>query len=84
MKCYCYNIVNHRYGNIVPYNHNRVTLDHQVDGIDYVNASWIKNDDQTSQMPDFIAAQGTVCLLDICLYLMPLGQARQFIETCGT
>jgi protein tyrosine phosphatase len=58
MNCYCYDIVYHRYGNIIPYNHNQVTLDHQVDGIDYVNASWIKNDDQTSQMPNFIAAQG--------------------------
>jgi hypothetical protein len=28
--------------------------------------------------------QFTVCALDIDLYLTPLGQARQFIETCGT
>ncbi len=26
----------------------------------------------------------TACALDIHLYLTPLGQARQFIETCGT
>ncbi len=26
----------------------------------------------------------TACAFDICLYLTPLGQARQFIETCGT
>ncbi len=26
----------------------------------------------------------TVCAFDICLYLTPLGQARQFTETCGT
>jgi hypothetical protein len=26
----------------------------------------------------------TVCLFDIRLYLTPLGQARQFKETCGT
>ncbi len=25
----------------------------------------------------------TVCAFDIRLYLTPLGQARQFIETCG-
>jgi hypothetical protein len=24
------------------------------------------------------------CAFDICLYLTPLGQARQFIEACGT
>jgi len=47
-----------RYGNIVPYNHNRVTLDNELDGIDYVNASWIKNAVLTPQMPNFIAAQG--------------------------
>jgi hypothetical protein len=26
----------------------------------------------------------TACTFDIHLYLTPLGQARQFIETCGT
>jgi hypothetical protein len=26
----------------------------------------------------------TACAFDIRLYLTPLGQARQFIETCGT
>jgi hypothetical protein len=26
----------------------------------------------------------TACVFDISLYLTPLGQARQFIETCGT
>ncbi len=26
----------------------------------------------------------TACAFDICLYLTPSGQARQFIETCGT
>jgi hypothetical protein len=26
----------------------------------------------------------TACAFDIRLYLIPLGQARQFIETCGT
>ncbi len=28
--------------------------------------------------------RNTACLFDIRLYLTPLGQARQFIETCGT
>ncbi len=27
---------------------------------------------------------GTACTFDISLYLTPLVQARQFIETCGT
>jgi hypothetical protein len=26
----------------------------------------------------------TPCVFDFCFYLTPLGQARQFIETCGT
>jgi hypothetical protein len=26
----------------------------------------------------------TACVFDIHLYLTPLGQTRQFIETCGT
>jgi hypothetical protein len=28
--------------------------------------------------------RATACAFDIRLYLTPLGQARQFIETCGT
>jgi hypothetical protein len=26
----------------------------------------------------------TACAFDICLYLTPVGQARQLIETCDT
>ncbi len=29
-------------------------------------------------------ANYTACAFDIPLYLTPLGQVRQFIETCGT
>jgi hypothetical protein len=32
----------------------------------------------------FIFVPPTACAFDIRLYLTPLGQARQFIETCGT
>jgi hypothetical protein len=32
----------------------------------------------------FVLTPGTACSFDICLYLTPLRQARQFIETCGT
>ena len=49
----------HRYGNIIPYNHNRVILGSPIKQCDYINASWIKNEDAgSSGLPTFIAAQG--------------------------
>ncbi len=33
----------------------------------------------TIKLPNY-----TACTFDIRLYLTPLGQARQFIETCGS
>ncbi len=33
---------------------------------------------------NFLFMSHTACAFDIRLYLTPLGQARQFIETCGT
>ena len=30
-----------RYPSIVPYDHNRVILEEEIDGDDYINASWI-------------------------------------------
>ena len=43
-----------RYGNIWPYDDNRVKLRTQSDGDDYINASWILNGGTIK----FIAAQG--------------------------
>jgi len=47
-----------RYGNIVPYDRNRVALSDKVSGCDYVNASWISKDDTRDESGKFIAAQG--------------------------
>ena len=47
-----------RYINILPYNHNRVHLSVPIKSSDYINASWIKNDDLADKLPTFIAAQG--------------------------
>jgi protein tyrosine phosphatase len=52
--------VDFRYGNIVPYDANRVKLSNPIEGIDYVNASWIQNRIPTPEMPRFIAAQGPI------------------------
>ena len=40
-----------RFPSIVPYDHNRVTLEEDIDGEDYINASWISG-------RQFIATQG--------------------------
>jgi hypothetical protein len=42
------------------------------------------NKKKKSSHKDTILLSHTACVFDICLYLTPLGQARQFIETCGT
>ena len=34
---------NFRYTNILPYDHTRVELTEPLDGVDYINASWITN-----------------------------------------
>ena len=47
-----------RYGDIIPYDHNRVVLKKSIHRCDYVNASWITNDSMSNQLPTFIAAQG--------------------------
>ena len=47
-----------RYGNILPYDHNRVKLGATDCYDDYVNASWIK----TAGSNDFIAAQAPLPL----------------------
>jgi len=38
-----------------------------------------ENEKDAAKLPIYIA-----CLLDFHLYLTSLGQARQFVETCGT
>ena len=43
-----------RYGNILPYDHNRVTLSNTAEDNDYINASWIA----TGGAHKFIASQG--------------------------
>ena len=48
----------YRYGNITPYDLNRVILLNPVQGCDYVNASWISNNVFLQSLPTFIAAQG--------------------------
>jgi hypothetical protein len=32
---------------------------------------------------DLLIVLSTACSLDICLYLTPVGQTRQFMEICG-
>ena len=48
----------YRYGNITPYDLNRVILLNPFQGCDYVNASWISNNVFLQSLPTFIAAQG--------------------------
>ena len=48
------NLILLRYGNILPYDHNRVRLGTNDLDDDYINASWIK----TAEKFHFIAAQG--------------------------
>ena len=43
---------------MIPYDDNRVVLSNNIEDVDYVNASWIKNGVTTPNMPTFIAAQG--------------------------
>lgn len=47
-----------RYGNITPYDENRVILLNPVQGCDYINASWINNNVFLPSLPTFIATQG--------------------------
>ena len=47
-----------RYGNIIPYDDNRVILLNPIKGCDYINASWINNNIFLESLPTFIAAQG--------------------------
>ena len=47
-----------RHSNIVPYDHNRVILKNSINDCDYINATWIKNEQLKHHLPTFIAAQG--------------------------
>jgi hypothetical protein len=40
--------------------------------------------EEKKMMPKLSGQKCTACLFNIRLYLTPLVQARQFIETCGT
>ena len=45
---------------VLPYDHNRVPLEEDVDGIDYINASWINYEQQNGNQAfckKLIAAQ---------------------------
>ena len=42
----------------MPYDSNRVVLTNPIEGTNYINASWVKNDSLTSITPTFIASQG--------------------------
>ena len=52
-----------RYTNILPYDKNRVKLQEQIDGSDYINASWISKDSDlgyggSPSEVSFITSQG--------------------------
>jgi protein tyrosine phosphatase len=47
-----------RYGNIIPYDRNRVILSKPIMNCNYVNASWIRKGNSFKEVPTFIAAQG--------------------------
>ena len=43
------NLSNFRVG-VLPYDHSRVPLEEDIDGIDYINASWIHNRQQIGRL----------------------------------